>query len=42
MGRPANRVDKPRIGVFGIGLAAYWEQAEQAKSASCRETLQRE
>jgi L-arabinose isomerase len=26
MGRTANRMEKPRIGIFGIGLQAYWEQ----------------
>jgi L-arabinose isomerase len=26
MGNPANRVEQPRIGIFGIGLEAYWEQ----------------
>ena len=24
----AKRVEKPRIGIFGIGLAAYWPQFE--------------
>lgn len=26
MGSTAKRVEKPRIGIFGIGLEAYWEQ----------------
>src|ERR1700726_3512174 len=26
MGRPANQGEHPRIGIFGIGLEAYWEQ----------------
>src|SRR2546430_17374710 len=28
MVRTAKRVERPRIGIFGIGLAAYWPQFE--------------
>jgi L-arabinose isomerase len=26
MGNPANRMEQPLIGIFGVGLQAYWEQ----------------